>query len=481
MRRVVKIRVAIVVAWFLVLGIVGVFVMTRSDPEKFADIQEHYKYGSIGAEGRSGVPASLWLALPEVFENLLPKGPGKGYERVGLLYEKGKNSRIGVQNRPIGTSFREAQTGMIGLNCAVCHVGTLRTSNDAKPQIILGMPANQFNLQAYLNFLRKAGNDPRFNADTLIPAIKKADPDFSKADEVLYRAYVIPRTKAALLRLNDDFKWMDATFRPQQGPGRVDTFNPYKVIVGISTGKTIGTSDLPSIWNQEPREGMDLHWDGNNDSVEERNTSAAIGAGASADSLDEPALERVKKWILELKAPKYPRERINSELASQGMSVWNENCASCHSFKGKLVGKVTPIRAVGTDRNRLDSFTQKLVDKQGEGTGNLPKFSHFKKTDGYANHPLDGVWLRAPYLHNGSVPTLEDLLSPPSQRPDRFYRGVDIYDWERVGFISRGATAKRIGFLFDTKEKGNGNGGHTYGTDLPTSQKRALIEFMKTL
>jgi len=63
----------------------------------------------------------------------------------------------------------------------------------------------------------------------------------------------------------------------------------------------------------------------------------------------------------------------------------------------------------------------------------------------------------------------------------QFYRGVDIYDWERVGFISRGSTAKRIGFLFDTEEKGNGNGGHPYGTDLPADQKRALIEFMKTL
>ena len=474
-----KIRIVIVVAWFVVLGVVGALVVTRSDPETHASITEHYKYGSIGAEGRSGVPASLWLALPEVFGDLLPKGPGTGYERVGLLYEKDKSSRIGTENRPIGTSFREAQTGMIGLNCAVCHVGTLRASKDAPRQIILGMPANQFNLQAYLNFLRNAGNDKRFNADTLIPAIKKVDPDFSRVDEVLYRQYVIPRTKAALQQLRDDFKWMDV--RPAEGPGRVDTFNPYKVIVGISTGDTVGTSDLPSIWNQRPRKGMQLHWDGNNDSVAERNISAAIGAGASADSLDKPALKRVRDWILDLDAPRYPRQRIDTQLAARGEGVWAENCAACHSFKGKLVGKVTPINAIGTDRNRLDSFTQELVDKQGEGTGNLPKFSHFRKTHGYSNQPLDGVWLRAPYLHNGSVPTLEDLLSPPAQRPDRFYRGVDIYDWERVGFISRGATAKRIGFLFDTKERGNGNGGHTYGTDLPASQKRALIEYMKTL
>lgn len=79
------------------------------------------------------------------------------------------------------------------------------------------------------------------------------------------------------------------------------------------------------------------------------------------------------------------------------------------------------------------------------------------------------------------MPTLADLLEPPDQRPDEFYRGVDVYDWERVGFISRGTTAKRIGFKFDTSERGNGNGGHTYGTDLSAGQKRALIEYMKTL
>jgi mono/diheme cytochrome c family protein len=472
MRRGVVIRIGIVVAWFVALGVVGVLVMTRSDPETHADIVEHFKYGSIGAEGRSGVPASLWLALPEVFPDLLPKGPGHGYERVGLIYEKG-------HRRPIGTSFRRTQIGMVGLNCAVCHVGTLRASKDAPRQIILGMPANQFNLQAYLNFLRAAGKDKRFNADTLIPAMKKVDPGLSRVDEILYREYVIPRTRAALRKLDDDFSWLDV--RPTEGPGRVDTFNPYKVILGISTGKTVGTADLPSLWNQRPREGMQLHWDGNNDSVAERNISAAIGAGASADSLDTPALKRVRDWILDLKAPRYPSQRIDKGLAAQGSGIYRENCAVCHSFKGKLVGKVTPIDVIGTDRERLDSFTPELVKRQGEGSANLPKFHHFRKTNGYANQPLDGVWLRAPYLHNGSVPDLAALLTPPRQRPKVFYRGVDIYDWKRVGFISRGTTAKRTGFRFDTSERGNGNGGHTYGTDLSARRKRALIEYMKTL
>ena len=66
------------------------------------------------------------------------------------------------------------------------------------------------------------------------------------------------------------------------------------------------------------------------------------------------------------------------------------------------------------------------------GEGKPWRFTHFRKTNGYANMPLDGLWLRAPYLHNGSVPTLRALLFP-DERPAVFYRGYDVYDWTNVG------------------------------------------------
>jgi hypothetical protein len=91
--------------------------------------------------------------------------------------------------------------------------------------------------------------------------------------------------------------------------------------------------------------------------------------------------------------------------------------------------------------------------------------------------PLDGVWLRAPYLHNGSVPTLRDLLKLPSERPRVFYRGGDVYDYASVGFVSDNPT----GFRFDVSLRGNGNGGHLYGTTLGTSEKQDLLEYLKTL
>jgi hypothetical protein len=107
---------------------------------------------------------------------------------------------------------------------------------------------------------------------------------------------------------------------------------------------------------------------------------------------------------------------------------------------------------------------------------------------GYVSPPLDGIWLRAPYLHNGSVPTLRDLLNSATVRLQTFHRGYDVFDAVKVGFKGppphpTGPTAELTQpyFLFDTREKGNGNKGHTYGTQLSNQDKEKLLEYLKTL
>ena len=286
-------------------------------------------------------------------------------------------------------------------------------------------------------------------------------------------------TRNGILDRARDNAWFDD--RPAFGPGRVDTFNPYKVLLQVPMDKTVGTVDLPSIWNQRPRQGLWLHWDGNNDRVEERNKSAAIGAGATPKSLDLASMGRIEQWLLDFPAPKYPAERIDASRAENGRRVYASACASCHDLGAASIGQVTPIENVGTDRGRLDSFTPALATAMNTiGRGRPWAFSHFRKTQGYANMPLDGLWLRAPYLHNGSVPDLRSLLFP-EERPATFFRAYDVYDWERVGFVSRGAGAEREGVPFDTSLRGNANTGHLYGADLPTADKVALLEYLKTL
>jgi hypothetical protein len=98
----------------------------------------------------------------------------------------------------------------------------------------------------------------------------------------------------------------------------------------------------------------------------------------------------------------------------------------------------------------------------------------------YAARPLHGVWAAAPYLHNGSVPTLYDLLLPPDRRPATFPIGHRDYDPAKVGFVTD-PNQVVVKYTVDTAEPGNGNGGHTYGTELSEDERLALLEYLKTL
>ena len=299
-------------------------------------------------------------------------------------------------------------------------------------------------------------------------------------ESLAYRYLIIPGTKEGLLQQKAAYSWQK--LRPVQGRGRVDTFNPTKFnVYHMPDDGTIGTVDLPQIWNQRPRIGLWLHWDGNNNSLQERNYAAAMAVGATPKSVIPANFTRVTNFLLDLKPAAYPFP-VDQALAAQGKPIYDKQCASCHEFGQPETGQVTDISQIGTDRHRLDSFTQGLVDKFHEIKFGPPfDFSAYRKTNGYADTPLDGVWARAPYLHNGSVPTLWDLLQAPDKRPTLFYKGYDVYDPKNVGFITTGPDAQRVGFLLQTCLPGNGNGGHTYGVDLSDKDKWALIEYMKTL
>ena len=106
--------------------------------------------------------------------------------------------------------------------------------------------------------------------------------------------------------------------------------------------------------------------------------------------------------------------------------------------------------------------------------------SEWRVTEAYVARPLTGVWATAPYLHNGSVPTLHDLLLPPPSRPATFRMGSHEYDPTRVGLAGDSSRTAPV-FVFDTQRPGNSNRGHTYGTNITEQQRRQLLEYLKTL
>ncbi|HEX6572828.1 MAG TPA: hypothetical protein VF055_12460 [Steroidobacteraceae bacterium] len=470
-----------------VLGL-GLWIRFSIDrPVEYAAIEEHFKYGSTGGERVSGLPYWIFQAMPIICADHLP---GRGLASIGLLYEKGHDLPVGMSKRfdqGIPKTF---------LNCAVCHASTVRDAPDAEPRLYLGMPAQQFDIMAFERFFFACARDPRFAAGTIVPVARKlaaaAGEDFGLLDRYLTYPVAVALMREQFLTLAGRFEFVAE--EEEWGPGRVDTFNSAKVIFNfpvhdLPEQERNAPADFPSIWLQKPREGMQLHWDGNNTKVEERNKSAAFGTGTTPPTLDTVNIGRIEAWLAELTPPKYPYE-IDSTLAQRGGAVYRLYCADCHGangrdFTGEYVGKVTPIAAIGTDRHRLDSYTYELAVNQSTLYVGYPwRFTHFRKTFGYANLPLDGLWLRGPYLHNGSVPNVRALLEPASARPRQFWRGNDLYDRRNLGFVSHVASeGTRRYFRYDTSRPGNSNVGHEgarYGTELPAADKDALVEYLKT-
>lgn len=470
--------------WTIAFGVIAVLVVIAisfalqisriNKPVGYANDEMYFRYGSIGSDV-VGVPYWVFRVMPEICPTDLPGG----YASLGVIQEPGMPTPIGFSMRRIGP------VDIVGPNCALCHTASVRATPTSDPMIVTTAPAHQLNLMGYFKFLFACGRSPDFTAGNVLSAISKYQ-SLGLFDRLTYRFVVMPQLRTALAEKGAKFDSIIAG-RPDWGPGRVDTFNPYKVLVfnlDMKNDTSIGTARFMSIWNQAEQEGIWHHWDGNNDSLDERNLSAAIGAGVTLNppSFDFAGIERIKQWLMNHPPPAYPFP-IDLALAAQGKPIYQRMCASCHDPSGEHFGTVTPLASIGTDPERNLAFDKAMAARMNTiGAGYPWAFHRFRSTNGYANHALEGIWVRAPYLHNGSVPTLDDLLKPPEQRPVTFYAGDDVYDQAHVGFVSSEASSgDRKFLLFDTRLKGNSNTGHVYGTTLSDQDRRALLEYLKSL
>ena len=483
--------IILITAGVVLLKIAG--TLSSNQPVVYEDIAEHFKYGSIGSEPGGSLLQPIGGALPPylVFKTLpsmcSERLPG-GYASTGLIFEPGRDLPIGVSRR------RRFGVEQVGFNCALCHTSTVRESPTGPRRIVLGMPAHQLDLQAAIRFILDCSLDSRVTAENIRGHFEASGQRLPLFERLLLRIGLVDRLKVQTLGLRNRMEVSIGNELPDWGRGRVDTFNPYKAIQfnwplrKLPRPELIGASDFPSLWNQAPREGLQLHWDGDNDSVDERNLSAALGAGVTPVTVDHASIKRIRDWIWTLPPPEYPYS-VDRGVAARGADLYRQYCVNCHAGAGfrkgtrdaGRVGFVVPIEEIGTDPHRLNSYTEAFAGSQyALYPESSYRFTHFRKTNGYATHPLDGIWLRGPYLHNGSVPTLRDLLEPPERRPKVFYRGYDVFDQRNVGFISNVPSEGGHQFTkFDTTLPGNGNGGHLYGTTLSDAEKSALVEYLK--
>jgi hypothetical protein len=256
---------------------------------------------------------------------------------------------------------------------------------------------------------------------------------------------------------------------------------------------------------------------------------AVRGPASVLESIHFENIAEIQHSLELLRTPKWPEAvfgAIDQIKAEEGRVIYEEQCARCHTRKVLppnslgIVFKDRPAFDVGTDPTAYAQFAQdaaqraaglqkladmivamrkQQLDQQVGATLELNFMNLYSRgrpnefklaTDNYAGaadatwaksgaaywaSPLEGIFASSPYLHNGSVRTLWDLLTPPEQRPASFRTGSTEFDAKGIGLRSEGR------FLYNTKDQGKGNGGHIFGTDLPREKKAALVEYLKSI
>ena len=187
-------------------------------------------YGSIGAETESGLPYAVWKALPTLYP---AEFEGRNdYSAFGFLYEKGADGK--QKDLPIGISRRTVHgIDVVWFNCATCHVGTWRETPDAPPHVVPGMPSNNLDLYRFIRFVLDARRRRAAVARQPDPGDGEPGPTSIRSSKLVWRFYVIPRVREGLIERRSRLEPLLAA-QPAWGPGRVDTFNPYKLLLELA-------------------------------------------------------------------------------------------------------------------------------------------------------------------------------------------------------------------------------------------------------
>lgn len=215
----------------------------------------------------------------------------------------------------------------------------------------------------------------------------------------------------------------------------------------------------------------------------------------------EKKFAELQAFMLSIQPPAYPFA-INHSLAAQGKGLFENNCSKCHGTygdKSSYPNKIIPLKVIGTDTKRFFGITKDFgrfynsswFSKEVEGW--FSDDYKARETDGYQAPPLDGIWATAPYLHNGSIPSVYTLLNS-NARPKVFTRDFENkfvnYNQKELGWNYQfknnsdhlqGKEITEQRKWYDTSTPGRLNTGHTFGDDLTEQERSQVIEYLKTL
>ncbi len=484
------------------------------------------------AVGNLGVPMVMLRLFPVLFPQYWGP-PSMNFAPVGFAKDPYEPLRVlplglgyAASTPAVQTPAGPVNVNVVTLTCMGCHAGRVE-GPDGVVRTIPGAPNTQFD--GFRTAVYATVNDPGYTAAAFRAALA-AEPlgwvygDPTKlVQEAEERAiFMAPGGAEAMLgQLQAGSNFFAARFEATLGaytygltpnapnpagptPGYLDAIGAGITIVVDPTELTPAQVqaalppapamiDIMSVWAQNARPAA--QWDGSIPDHLHRNLAAEFGVVGSPTNLNMPNADLTTTFTNGMPPAPYPYA-VDDAAAAKGAVLFNQYCASCHHDGNATI---FPASALGTDPNRAEIWTPYSVGALRQvlraactdpvtcspGGQPIPDAQIVNPTGGYMALPLSGVWARAPYLHNGSVPTLAALLT--NQRPAQFYRGNITFDTVNVGFTSASAVTP-FAALYDTTRSGNSNTGHSSRAFLGpvdwASQPvltHEILEYMKTL
>ena len=421
-----------------------------------------------------------------------------------------------------GLSLEVRNTG-----CATCHGGRLFNAQGLPTQTAwIGLPNTWIDLDGYAaaSFagLKFAMRDERAFRE----ALQRVYPGMSWGERYVSVHVVIPRIRRALKRVVADRD--RALVFNNGGPGLANGVASLKFQLGIISQRAyapqeMAIASIPDLSDRALRSSLlvdgtyavrgDTRFRalGRADTPADRVTHFAdvasfftITTSGNDAATAERMIPRMRETLGSLAnyvAPPFPGV-VDAALASRGRDVFSARCTGCHGryensgsrprlaeFPNRLVSS----RDIGTDSMRWVSVDDSVLSWQAHhATHPFVRHVDSDRTGGYVAPILTGVWATAPYLHNGSVPTLWAIMHP-AERPARFEVGGHRLDYARMGIAlerdsggvwryPKGYVARSRPVVYETSQLGRGNGGHDFPFGaMSEDEKAAVLEYLKEL
>jgi mono/diheme cytochrome c family protein len=418
---------------------------------------------------------------------------------------------VGIVSGYIDKRVPRIRLEVANMGCAACHGGMSYDANGRPTgRVWLGAPNTSRYFDGYMRAILSSLNHVKDRPDELLRTIPKVFPQVDAAEIATIRKYVMPQIAK---RLNDPGEILVAF--DHGGAGLTNGIAALKMRLNakpslVAVNREHGYASIPDFSDRALRSSV--LYDGlyalkANERFAPRSVAStdpqdaarladitaffvvpSMGIKPDASQRQVKPIREILDFVYAYRPQTFPGP-IDATKAERGSRLYAGQCASCHgqysagttqprlqSFPNRLVAQAD----IGSDPARWQAITDDMVKVLNRT--NVARKINADNARGYVAPILNGLWASAPYMHNGSVPTLWHFMRP-EQRPATFQVGGHAVDFQRVGIAyPEGYTPWSTPVPFDTSGPGRGNRGHEKEfVGMPETDKDDLLEYLKLL